>query len=355
VRLTHRSDRPKHLLPGSLFGRLTLILVAGLLSTQLISLMLHLQERAALLGLAGAHSHAGALLDGLPGRFALHLALSMVAVIGVSLIAVRWVTRPLQQLAEAATAFAHDLDAAPLHTGGPAEVQRAAEAFNFMQQRLRQLVQDRSRALAAVSHDLRTPLTRLRLRTELVGDPALQDRLNADIDTMQAMINSVLAYLRGQDESEPVQRIDMAALLHSLVEDEHALGRPVRLLNHLEPVTAITPYAGRLSMLKRAITNLIDNAVTHGSTVQLALRASPEAWTIVVEDDGPGIAPADLQRVTEPFVRLDNSRNLATGGVGLGLTIVRDAALRHGGRLELTNRPQGGLRATLVLPRMSSP
>jgi signal transduction histidine kinase len=352
VCLTRRSDRPLRLLPGSLLGRLTMILVAGLLSTQLISLMLHLQERAALLGLTGAHSHASALLDGLPGRFALHLALTLVAVIGVSLIAVRWVTRPLQQLAEAATAFAHDLDAAPLATSGPAEVQRAAEAFNFMQQRLRQLVQDRSRALAAVSHDLRTPLTRLRLRTELVGDPALQDRLNADIDTMQAMINSVLAYLRGQDESEPVQRIDMAALLHSLVEDEHALGRPVRLLDPLEPMT-LAPYAGRLSMLKRAITNLIDNAVTHGTAVQLALRASPEAWTIVVEDDGPGIAPADLPRVTEPFVRLDNSRNLATGGVGLGLTIVRDAALRHGGRLELANRPQGGLRATLVLPQRS--
>lgn len=355
MRLTRRSHRPEHLLPGSLFGRLTLILVAGLLSTQLISLVLHLQERAALLGLAGAHGHASDLLDGLPGRLVLHLALTLVAVIGVSLIAVRWVTRPLQQLADAATAFAHDLDVAPLDTSGPAEVQRAAEAFNFMQQRLRQLVQDRSRALAAVSHDLRTPLTRLRLRAELVGDAALQDRLNADIDTMQAMINSVLAYLRGQDESEPVQHIDMAALLDSLVEDEHALGRPVLLVNHVEAMAAITPYAGRLSMLKRAIANLIDNAVTHGSAAYLDLRTSPEAWYITVEDDGPGIAAADLQRVTEPFVRLDNSRSLATGGVGLGLTIVRDAALRHGGRLELANRPQGGLRATLMLPRTVSP
>ncbi len=153
-----------------------------------------------------------------------HLALTLGAVIVVSLIAVRWVTRPLQQMAMAANAFAHDLDAAPLDVAGPAEVRRAAEAFNFMQQRLRRLVVERGRALAAVSHDLRTPLTRMRLRAELVDDPALADKLNADIDTMRSMVNGVLAYLRGLEDAEPVQAINMEALLESIVEDRTLTG-----------------------------------------------------------------------------------------------------------------------------------
>jgi signal transduction histidine kinase len=272
-------------------------------------------------------------------------------VIVVSLVAVRWATQPLQQMAKAATDFAHDLDAPPLEETGPTEVRRAAQAFNFMQRRLRQLVVERGRALAAVSHDLRTPLTRMRLRAELVDDPGLQDKLNADIDAMQGMVNSVLAYLRGLEDAEAIQPINMEALLSSIVEDEQALGRQVALKETAPGDRAPSPYLGKLSVLKRAVTNLIDNAVAHGSTVDVRIEDSTNLLRVVVEDDGPGIPDGDLSRVTEPFVRLDGSRSLDTGGVGLGLAIVRDAAAYHGGRLALENRESGGLRAVLELPR----
>lgn len=338
------------LLPRSLSGRMTLILVLGLLAAQFASLLLHLQERASML--ADGHVHPGMpALDALPLRFIWHVSLTLAAVSIVSLVAVRWATKPLQQMASAATAFAHDLDAPPLGVGGPTEVRRAAEAFNFMQHRLRQLVVERGRALAAVSHDLRTPLTRMRLRAEMVDDPKLQDKLNADIDAMQGMVNSVLAYLRGLEDAEPIQPINMEALLSSIVEDEQALGRQVDL-DELVPGRATpAPYAGKLSILKRAVTNLIDNAVAHGKNVTVRIEDSAAALRVVIEDDGPGIPQADLARVTEPFVRLDASRSLDTGGVGLGLAIVRDAAAYHGGTLMLSNRDGGGLRAILELPR----
>jgi len=335
------------LLPRTLAGRMTLIIVLGLLVAQATALFLHLQMRASLM--AGGQMHPG--LPGfspLPMRFVWHAALTLVAVIGMSLVAVRWATRPLQRMASAATAFAHDLDAAPLPEAGPLEVRRAAEAFNFMQRRLRRLVVERGRALAAVSHDLRTPLTRMRLRAELVDDPALQGRLHADIDAMEAMVNSVLAYLRGLEDSEPIQPINIDALLSSLVEDARALGRPVTLQ---APTATPAPYPGKLSVLRRAVTNLIDNAAAHAARVTVRVEDTPGALAVVIEDDGPGIPEADLGRVTEPFVRLDPARGLQTGGVGLGLAIVRDAAAYHGGRLVLANRPEGGLRATLLLPR----
>lgn len=214
------------LLPRSLSGRMTLILVLGLLVAQAASLLLHLKERSTLM--AAGHIHPGMpAFDALPLRFLWHVSLTLGAVILVALVAVRWATRPLKQLADAANAFAHDLDAPSIAEKGPSEVRRAAEAFNFMQQRLRQLVVERGRALAAVSHDLRTPLTRMRLRAELVDDPVLQGKLNADIDAMQGMVNSVLSYLRGLEDSEAAQPIDMEALLSSLVEDERSMGRSV--------------------------------------------------------------------------------------------------------------------------------
>jgi len=342
-------------LPRTLSGRMTLILVLGLLAAQVASLLLHLQERAALLAAGPAHTGVQAL-EALPLRFIWHVSLSLGAVIVVALVAVRWATRPLQQLASAANAFAHDLDAPPLALAGPAEVRRAAEAFNFMQARLRQLVVERGRALAAVSHDLRTPLTRMRLRAELVDDPAVQHKLNADIDAMQTMVNSVLDYLRGLEDTEPVQQINVWALLSSIVDDERALGRQVHL-HEPQPSDADAdrpapaPLPGKLSLLKRAVTNLIDNAVAQGQRVQVRIEDSAAALTVVVEDDGPGIPEADLARVAQPFVRLDASRCLDTGGVGLGLAIVRDAAAYHGGALRLENRSGTGLRASLVLPR----
>jgi signal transduction histidine kinase len=328
------------LMPSSLFGRLTLILTVGLLAAQLATLWLHLAERAAIL----QHGH----LQGgdLPSQFATHLLLTLTAVIVVSLLAVRLVTRPFQRLAEAADAFGRDLESPPLPETGPTETRRAAEAFNRMQERLRRLIAERSRALAAVSHDLRTPLTRLRLRAELIEDDALRAQINSDIDDMQAMVESTLDYLRGLRANEPLQSIDMDALLQSLVADEQALGRPVTLAG-----MAVAPYVGRLSALKRALANLIDNAVKYGHSAHILVADDATALRLSVEDRGPGIPEAEMARVVEPYVRLETSRSRETGGVGLGLTIARDVAMLHGGDLLLENLASGGLRSTLLLPR----
>jgi signal transduction histidine kinase len=323
-----------------LFGRLTLILVAGLLAAQFASLWLHIDEREMILRQGMPH------FAGVPSRFWLQLILTFSAVVSVALIAVRLVTRPIKELADAAEAFGRDLDTPPLDARGPAETRRAAEAFNHMQERLRRLIAERSRALAAVSHDLRTPLTRLRLRAELVEDDELRTQINADIDDMQAMIEATLGYLRGLGESEAPQSIDIEALLASMVADEQALGRAVDFAGG-----RCATYPGRVSALKRAIANLIDNAVKYGQAAHLSVTDTPDALCIGVEDDGPGIPVADLERVLEPYVRLESSRSRETGGVGLGLAVARDAARLHGGALKLENRAAGGLRATLVLPR----
>lgn len=328
------------LIPSSLFGRLTLILVVGLLAAQLASMWLHMGERAMMMAQSQGQFPA------MPSRFATHLLITLAAVIVVSLVAVRLVTRPLQHLAEAADAFGSDLESSPLPETGPTETRRAAEAFNRMQERLRRLIAERGRALAAVSHDLRTPLTRMRLRAELVDDEGLRAQINADIDDMQAMVESTLDYLRGLRENEALQSIDMEALLQSLVADEQALGRPVTLTGKVA-----APYVGRLSTLKRALHNLIDNAVKYGQSAHIVIEDSATELRLMVEDRGPGILEADLARVVEPYVRLEASRSRETGGVGLGLTIARDAAVLHGGRLSLRNRSQGGLEAQLILPR----
>jgi signal transduction histidine kinase len=262
------------------------------------------------------------------------------------MIAVRQATKPLQQLAQAADTLGRDLDAPPLAEEGPAETRRAAQAFNRMQARIKRLVDERARALAAVSHDLRTPLTRLRLRAELVDDEKLRDQMGADLDSMAAMIDATLDYLRGFQDSESARPIDMNALLQSLVEDAAVLGKAISLDG-----AARSPYTGRLSALRRALQNLIDNAIKYGHSAHLRIDDDAAALCIVVEDEGPGIPPAELVRVTEPYYRPDASRSRETGGVGLGLSIVTDIALMHGGELLLANRPQGGLRATLVLPR----
>lgn len=331
------------LIPQSLFGRLTLILVVGLLAAQLASLWLHMDERAILI------RHGAPHIDGLPERFWIHLTLTLTltTVIAVALIAVRFVTRPIQRLAEAAEAFGRNLDAPPLEESVPTETRQAADAFNRMQERLRRLIAERSRALAAVSHDLRTPLTRMRLRAELVDDESLRHQINADIDDMQAMVESTLAYLRGLQENEPTQTIDIDALLQSIVADQQALGQPVEL--HL---TSAAPFVGRLTALKRAITNLIDNAVKYGHKAKVIVDSDAIVLQIVVEDAGPGIPEPDLERVMEPYVRLETSRSRETGGVGLGLAVARDAALMHAGQLRLENIKAVGLRVTLILPRL---
>jgi len=282
----------------------------------------------------------------LPRDFYIHLLLSLAIVIAVAMLVVRQATRPLQHLAQAADNLGQNLDAPPLVEAGSTEVRTAAQAFNRMRDKLKRLIDERSRALAAVSHDLRTPLTRLRLRSELVDDDRLREQMTADIDAMAQMIDATLDYLRGLRENEPVRPIDINALLASLAEDFAALGRPIAIEG-----LAASSYSGRLTALRRAVQNLMDNAFKYGKNPRIVVNDDAATLCIGVEDDGPGIPPEALERVTEPYYRPDAARATDTGGVGLGLSIVRDVAQLHGGELLLANRPQGGLAATLCLPR----
>ena len=197
----------------------------------------------------------------------------------------------------------------------------AAQAFNHMQSRIQRLISERARALAALSHDLRTPLTRLRLRTELVGNDELRDQLAADIETMGAMIESTLEYLRSLQENEPLRLIDINGLAQSLVDDMNILGKTIRIDG-----AAVAPYQGRLTALRRALQNLLDNARKYADEVVIVIRDDPQTLTIIVEDDGPGLPDAELDQVGRPFYRPDTARSSPAGGVGLGLSIVRDVA-----------------------------
>ena len=285
----------------------------------------------------------------LPNDFYVNLALSLIIVVAVVLFAVRQATHPLQTLALAADKLGRNLDSTPLAETGPTEMQRAAQAFNQMQSRIKRLIDERARALAAVSHDLRTPLTRLRLRAELVDDDALREQMANDLDSMAAMLDATLDYLRGLQETEALCPIDINALVESLASDAQVLGREIAVAGH-----AVAPYRGRLTALRRALQNLIDNAIKYGRNAAVRVEDDGETLRLIVEDSGPGIDPAELGRITEPYYRPDAARRSNTGGSGLGLSIVRDIALMHGGELLLANRREGGLAATLRLPRVAA-
>jgi signal transduction histidine kinase len=276
--------------------------------------------------------------------YSLGLVLSIVA--AVALLAVRSVTRPLRVLGAAARSLGEDLARPPLPEEGPREAREAARAFNEMQARLRGVVEQRTRALSAMSHDLRTPITRMRLRSEMLEDPALREKLQADLDDMQRLVDVTLDYLRGLKETEPIRRVDVNGLAAGLADDFASIGRPLEVSGRAE-----RPYDGRPLALRRALTNLLENALAYGGKATLRIEDSPASLRLIVEDEGPGIPEADLARVLEPFERLEASRGRETGGVGLGLSIARDIAAIHGGTLRLENRTPRGLRAVLELPR----
>lgn len=279
----------------------------------------------------------------------LHLFVNLAQMLTIVLVLIwyvaRMTVRPLTRLAIAAKGLGEDLRQPPISEEGPSEVREAAHAFNAMQQRIRQDIEERERFLAAVSHDLRTPVTRMRLRSELLADEGLRERTLRDLDEMQHMLAGALDFLRGKAVDEAVSPIDMVALLESLVEDQAELGRAVTL-----NAPASARYTGRPQALRRAIGNLIENALKFGSRAMVELRTDPAGLSIVVEDDGPGLPEHELTKVFEPFYRIESSRNRETGGVGLGLAIVRQIARNHGGSIILANRPAGGLRAELRLP-----
>ena len=279
-------------------------------------------------------------------QFLLSMGIMAIIILAVSIWVVRRVTAPLASLSAAAERLGNDLNAPPVPETGTIETRRASHAFNTMQARLRSLVENRTRMLAAISHDLRTPLTLLRLRAENVENATEQEKMLATIAEMDAMIATTLAFARDEAATETRRPTDLAALVQSIVDDMADTGLPVRM----EPAGPVVCDC-RPAALKRALRNLIDNAIKYGKKAEVAIKSTPKSIEITIDDEGPGIPEQELVRVFEPFYRVEKSRSAETGGVGMGLAIALSAVQAHGGELNLSNRPVGGLRVSVVLPR----
>ncbi|MEC9347973.1 MAG: ATP-binding protein [Pseudomonadota bacterium] len=262
-----------------------------------------------------------------------------------SFLAAHRATRPLRRFAEAADRLGVDVDSPPLEEAGSRELRRTAVAFNRMQQRIKRLLDDRTLMLAALSHDLKTMLTRLRLRAEFIDDQDQQDKAVRDIDDMQQMVDAALGFVRGDQASEAVVRFELATMLQDLADDYRAAGEDV---DYAGPERLAVD--GRPVALKRAIGNLVENAVRYGGSAGIGLAAGPERIEITVSDSGPGLPEQELERVFQPFYRVETSRSRETGGSGLGLPLARDVFRRLGGDLVLENRREGGLVARAWLP-----
>lgn len=268
---------------------------------------------------------------------------------GVGLVAL-WlvfrVTAPLSAFAAAADRFGKTIRAEPLPESGPIEVAQASRALNDMQRRLCRLIDNRTLMLAAISHDLRTPVTLLRLRAELMRDSAEQQKVLGTLDEMEAMIAAALDFSKGAFSEEPQRHVDVAALLQSLCDDLADSGAPIELSSNGQVL-----YLCRRVALKRAFSNLIDNAVKYGGIARVRIDERLEAIAVTIEDDGPGIADEHLEHIFAPFFRVDASRSKGTGGIGLGLTISQAIVEGHGGDIHVENGSTGGLVVRVTLPR----
>ena len=273
--------------------------------------------------------------------FLIAFALMTVAAVAVSVWASRRLVAPVGTLAAAADALGRDVATAPLPEHGPAEVALAARAFNLMAARIRRAVAERTFMLTAISHDLRTPITRLRLRAEFMDDEALRAKMLADLDELEALVSATLAFGRDSLGGEPAVTLDLAELLRSVLDDaaDARTEGPAGLSYDGPRALAIQ---GRPTALRRAFANLIGNAVAYGGAARVSLGLNPVVVTI--DDDGPGIPPVDRVRVMEPFVRLEGSRNRATGGIGLGLPIARELLRAQGWELSIGDADGGGAR-----------
>jgi len=276
------------------------------------------------------------------------LVLAGGTILGVFLV-VSHETRSLRRLAAAVEQLGRGQPVPRVPESGPSEVVALIRAFNTMQDRLTRFIQDRTRLLAAISHDLRTPLTSLRLKAELLDDPELGEQMIATIEEMTAIVQSSLDFARSDATVEESREIDLTSLADSLVEDMAELGLDVRFAE-----SPRLPLQGRPSALRRALRNLIENAVRYGRHAEVRCWREGACAMVAVADNGPGIPEADLAEVIKPFVRLENSRNRATGGVGLGLAIANDIIVAHGGTLTLRNRAPQGLEALIALPLPAS-
>lgn len=273
----------------------------------------------------------------------LGLLLGTLAMVTIAALwAVARAARPFATFATAAERLGTDMAAPPLPETGSREIRAAAHAFNVMQGRIRRFVEDRTQMLAAISHDLRTPITRMRLRAEFVEDDEQRAKMLADLEEMEHMIAATLAFARDDATREARRPVNVAALVQGLAED---MDIPY------DGPDSVVLSAGTVA-LKRLVANLLDNARKYGGTARATLSEEPGTVVVTIDDDGPGIPETEIERVFAPFVRLEASRNRETGGSGLGLSIARAAARAHGGDITLHNRPEGGLRVRLTLPRL---
>lgn len=285
-------------------------------------------------------------------RLFFSVAIMAIAVIVIIAFTVRRLTRPLQTLALAADQLGRGGNGNSIAEAGPPEVRSAIQAFNTMQERLTRYVQDRTRMLAAVSHDLRTPITSLRIRAEFIEDEENRNRIILTLDEMQRMVEATLSFARDDAKREAPSRVDLGEFLDAIVTDYQDMGQQVSLVQS-QPVKAgnrIIVALHPMSM-KRALRNLIDNGVRYGNEANVDYWADEKTVTITISDAGPGIPDDDIEGVFEPFIRLETSRNEDTGGIGLGLAIARSNIHAHGGTLTLKNDSEKGLIATVILPR----
>lgn len=344
--------RLQSLLPATLFGRLTLLLLAFVLVSHVLALTVMFElVPPPPPPPPGFPSHPGP-----PPMMRVGLLLDIGVRLGAltlaAWIAASWLSRPMKRLAAAAHEIGRDIGGdggpgprIPLAEEGPLECLEATRVFNRMQAQIQQQLDERDRFVAAVSHDLRTPLTRLRLRAESLTDTAQQAQFRQDIGEMDQMISATLDHLLGAASAEATVRLDVQALAESIAEDQQACGHEVRCVGRAAPLPA------RASALRRCLCNLVDNAVRYGGSAHLELIDSVTGLRIEVRDRGPGIPANELDKVLAPFYRVEGSRNRQHGGVGLGLSIAHDIARQHGGTLTLRNAGDGGLIATLSLPR----
>ncbi len=271
---------------------------------------------------------------------------------GIVLIPLVWFTRrlaaPLRALTSATARVGTPEGAQPVPEVGPDDVRRLAASFNTMQERIRSMLEEKDHMLGAIGHDLRTPLTALRVRMESVPEGADRDRMIGTIDDMRKMLDDILSLARVGRDREPPQRVDLAALADAALDDFEDVGVPVERAEFSRAIVSVHPRA-----VRRALTNLIENAVKYGEKAHVSMRVE-QRWAILsVADNGPGIPDDRIEEMLQPFTRIEGSRSRDTGGTGLGLAIVRAIASAESGQLRLSNRPEGGLLAELALPLAS--
>lgn len=367
----------QRLIPSSLFGRLALLLCVAVLISHALALKLMFEVGPTLFGPAptgaspvppdavfglGGGPPPGGPPGGRPGGppgfthvgFWIDVGVRLLALMFAAWIGARWLAQPVRRMADAARELGRDIHRAPLVEQGSDECREAARVFNQMQTQICQQLNERDSFVAAVSHDLRTPLTRMALRAEGLQDADQRLSFQRDISEMNTMITATLDHMRGVALGETFVLLDVNSLLGSLTDDYLDWGHPVTML---EPDLAhpMAPLLTQAQALRRCVSNIVDNAVRYGGATQVRCFDEADKLCIEISDSGPGMAEADLHRALTPFFRAEGSRNRNNGGVGLGLSIANDIARRLHGEIRLKNASAGGLVVTVVLPRQSEP